>query len=85
MNDFLVVQVVDCHNQLNRIEYDGLFLELFLRLEDLVKLTTLNKWHDEVEPHVVLEQEVHLYEERVVALEKNVLLAQRILDLIVFY
>lgn len=83
MNDILVVQVVDGEDKLNGIENNDLLLEFLFIFQYLVQLTALDERHHEVQPHVILEQEVHLNQERVLALEQDVLFAQRILYLVV--
>ena len=85
MDNLLVMKVVDCHYQLYCVEDDGLFRKLFLRFQNFVQLATLYEWHDKIESHLILKQEVHLDEERMVALEQDVLFPQSVLNLIVFY
>ena len=67
------------------IEFDHLFRESFLLLEDLIKFTAINEWHDEVKTCIRLEHVFHAAEELVIGFEQNVLLERRRLDLIVLY
>jgi len=59
MNDITFVKTAQSINDLNSIEYDGLFRELSLLLLELVKLSSLNKRHDKVKNILSLEDIVH--------------------------
>ena len=77
------MKVADRDGHLGSIEDDSRLLEPPLALEYLVELSSSNEGHHEVEPEVVLEEVLHTDEERVVALEHDVLLQNRVLHLVV--
>ena len=60
MKDTTFVKMAQCINDLNSVEYDGLFRELSLLQMELVKLSSLNKRHDKVKNILSLEDPVHL-------------------------
>ena len=82
VNDALGMQVPDRHRQLGRVEPDSLLVEPLLLLVNFVQLTASNEGHDEIEPELVLEEELHADQEGVVALEHDVLLEESALDLV---
>jgi len=49
VHDAFFVQFSNGNNDLSGIELDNIFTKSFLLLEDLVKLTTIDEWHDKVE------------------------------------
>lgn len=51
---------------------------------DFVQLAAPNKRHDEVDPVVAVEHELHAYEVRVVTLEQNLFFNYSVLNLIHF-
>ena len=53
------MEVADRQYNLGRIELDHRLSESLLRLEDLVKLTTLHEGHNEIKACRRLEQVVH--------------------------
>ena len=77
------MEVPHGYNQLSSIEFHCILIEALLRLEHLVELTTTDKGHHEVETKIVLEQVLHANEERMVALEHDVFLQNRVVDLLV--
>ena len=48
------------------------------------ELTALDKLHQEIDPELVLEYVLHVYEERMVDLSKNVFLKLNVFHLLVF-
>jgi len=59
MNNIIFVKMSQRINDLNSIEYDGLFWELSPLLMELIKLSSLNKRHDKVKNILSLEDIVH--------------------------
>ena len=40
----------NCNDNLSGIELNHIFRESFLLLEDLIELSSVDEWHDEVKP-----------------------------------
>lgn len=82
MHNASLVQVAYANDDLSGVEPDDLLGEPLLLQEDFVQLSTSNERHDKVESKVVLEEVVHSYEERMVALEHDVLFEDCAVNLI---
>jgi len=48
------------------------------------ELTTLYKFHDEIDSHIVLEYELHVHYKRMIDLEEDVFLELNVLKLLIF-
>jgi hypothetical protein len=77
------MEVADRQNNLGRIELDHRLSESLLRLEDLVKLTTLHEGHNEIKACWRLEQVVHTDQVRVVTAQEDIFFKLRVLHLII--
>lgn len=71
MDNTFLVEVSNGLDDLRSIEENGNLVESLLLLVNLVELTTLNEWHDEIKSHLVLKDVVHTNQEWVVALEHD--------------
>ena len=85
MDDALHVEVADGYGHLSCIEEYLLFLEALLCLKDFIHFSSSHKRHDEVQPEVVLEEELHANQERMVALKHDIFLENGVINLIVLY
>lgn len=85
MHDTFAMQFAHSQHNLHSVELDHLFGQSLLFLKDLVKLATPDEGHNEVEPCLCLEQEVHAYQEGVIHSKKNIFFKLGALYLVVFY
>ena len=69
-------------NYLKDVELDQIFLEILVLTEQLVKLGTLQKRHDEEQVKVCLERVIHRADEWMSDLKQDLLLDERTLDYI---
>ena len=83
MHNALVMQFSNADNDLRRIKLDHSFREPLLLLENLVELTSVNKWHHKVETSVRLEHVLHAAQEWMVRLKEYVFLQRSRLDLVI--
>lgn len=67
VSNSLSVEITNGHCNLGCVEFDNIFREPLLALEDLVQLSSLDEGHHEVETKLRLEEVVHANEEGVVA------------------
>ena len=84
MNDRHLMQVPNSHHKLCRIKPNTLFLEPLSLFHDFVKLTASNKRHHEVKSVVILEDIVHIDEERMVHLDHDLFFEECALNLLIF-
>jgi len=82
VHDAFRVQVANCQDDLECIEFDHGFRQTLLCLEDLVELAAADEWHHEVESLLCLEQVLHTYKKGVVTAEQDVLLQPSVLHLL---
>ena len=59
VHDSLLVKVANSHANLERVELDDVLWKALVGLEDLVKFTTSDERHHEVESCLALEQILH--------------------------
>lgn len=55
MHNFLTVEVPNRHDDLCGVEFDNIFAQSLLILEDLIELTSFDEGHHEVKPSRGLE------------------------------
>jgi len=83
MDDALGVQVSNSNCHLGSIEQNLALLESLLTLENFVKFSTSNEWHDKVKSKVVLEKIVHTDQEWMITLEHDIFFENCVIYLIV--
>ena len=69
VHDSLLVKVANSHANLERVELDDVLRKALVGLEDLVKFTTSDERHHEVESCLALEQILHANQEWMIAAE----------------
>ena len=77
------MKLSNTNDDLCSIEFDYVFAESLLLLEDFVKLSSIDEWHDKVESCFGLEQIFHSAQEGMICFKQNVFLKGRRLDLVV--
>ena len=72
MYNVLLMKNTKTYHELGNVEFHCCFWQNLINLFDLVKIATLDKWHDEIEAQLCLKAVFHAAQELMVGLEKDV-------------
>lgn len=84
MHDTLAVQLANSDDNLGCIEFHCIFWEALLFLENLIELSTIDKWHNEIEAGFRLEEVVHSTKEGMISFKEDLLFKSNAGNLVIF-